>query len=133
MVLATVGIVVALVSAVSAVVVLFYNMPMNGTVAEQAELQLYLDGGVYINGTDISWGTLIKGANTKSLDIYNSGNVALTVIAFANAPDDWAMAYSQNSTVVNPSQWLNGTLTLTVPQDVSAGVYYWGFSLSANS
>jgi len=125
----------SLVSAVLAAVSLLYEMPMTATVTETASLNLYVDGSIWTNGTTIDWGSLEAGKTyTKSLDIKNTGNVALQVwITVEGLPDGWSLSYDQQNSIVQPGQWLNGTLTLTVSEAAGIGDYTWTAYLHASS
>jgi len=117
----------SLVSAVLAAVTLLYEMPMTATVTETANLNFYVDGITWTNSTAINWGTLEAGKTyTKSLDIKNTGNIPLQVwITVQGLPAGWSLSYDQQNSIVQPGNWLNGTLTLTVPESAANGTYSW--------
>jgi hypothetical protein len=102
-----------------------YRMPMVVTVP--ALVEIYVEGTRWENGSTIDWGTCPRGGNvTKALDIYNLGGVPLNVsITTENLPTDWTLTYSGNKTVIPPSSWLYGNLTLTVSVGAGEGVYNW--------
>lgn len=117
---------------VSAAVTLHYRMPMDATVASSPELTSYVDGSPWTNNTAVSWGTVNTGSNMKSLDIKNTGNEDLTVyLLISGLPSGWTLTYDQNSTLVSPGNWLNGTLTLMVPSDAS-GTHAWTSYIDAS-
>jgi hypothetical protein len=118
--------------AVSAQVILYFIMPMAGTIPEYALLSpILVNKTTWTNGTTVSWGNLASGSNSLSLDVYNSGNVNLSVSFYSTPPLNWVISYSMNNTVVYPSQWLNGTITLVVPQNETARDYSWNSYLEA--
>ncbi|RLC33575.1 hypothetical protein DRH14_04645 [Candidatus Shapirobacteria bacterium] len=125
----------SLVSAVLAAVSLLYEMPMTATVTETASLNLYVDGSAWTNGTVIDWGTVEAGKTyTKSLDIKNTGNVAVQVwITVEGLPTGWSLSYDQQNSIVQPGSWLNGTLTLTVPEGAASTTYSWTAYLHVSS
>lgn len=129
------AIMVAFASVAFAVVDLYYKMPMSATVVESAKLTIYLDNATWTNGTDVDWGNFTAGqSKQKSFDIYNAGNIALQVtIQNSGLPSDWSLTYTGNGTVVNALEWLNGTLTLTVPSEASLSSYYWQCNIYATS
>jgi len=130
-----IAIIVAFASVAFASITLYYKMPMSATVVKSPSITIYLDNATWINGTDVDWGNFTAGqSKQKSLDIYNTGNVALQItIQNAGVPQDWSLTYTRNGTVVNPLEWLNGTLTLTVASTASLAGYYWDCNIYATS
>jgi len=125
----------SLVSAVLAAISLLYEMPMTATVTETASLNFYVDGSIWSNGTAIDWGTLEAGKTyMKSLDIKNTGNIPLQVwITVQGLPSGWSLSYDQQNNIVQPGNWLNGTLTLTVPEAAANATYNWTTYIHASS
>jgi len=116
---------VALSSLVYALTNLYYNMPMQANVPVNAEF--YVEGNVWQNNTLINWGNVSAGQSyTKTFDVHNIGSCNFTVLFYvSNLPVGWSLTYDKNNTVVQPSTWLNGTLTLTVPANVTSGLKTW--------
>lgn len=131
----TLAIIITFASVAFAAITLYYKMPMSATVVESAKLTMYLDNATWTNGTDVDWGNFTAGeSKQKSFDIYNKGNVALQItMQTSGVPQDWSIIYSGNGTVVNPLEWLNGTLTLTVTSEASLATYYWQTNIYATS
>lgn len=124
--IATLSAIFVLSSMALALEVTTYTMPMTGTVPAFVSLSpIYINGSAWTNGTLIDWGALRSGSNLLSLDAYNSGNVNLTVTFTSTPPENWTLTYSQNGNPVAPTEWLNGTLALTVPQNATLGAHSW--------
>lgn len=114
-------------STVIGAVNLYYIMPMNVTVEESASLSFYIEGAAWINNTDVTFGTQAPGSvNPMDFDVKNTGNVAAQVIFYVSGlPSTFDITYSRNGSVVQPGNWLNGTITLTLPGTVTPASYYF--------
>ena len=125
----------SLVSAVLAAVSLLYEMPMTATVTETAELNIYVNDTAWSNGTAVDWGYVQAGKSyIKYLSIKNTGNVPLQIwITAEGLPTGWSLSYDQQNSIVQPGSWLNGTLTLTVPEAASTATYSWTVYIHASS
>ena len=119
----------AIASIAYATVTLYYSMPMSATVS--ATVEIYVDGEKWSNNTEICWGNVTAGESyNKTLSIRNLGGCNVTVtFTVENLPTGWTLTFTGNNTVVQPSAWLNGTLTLTVPADATSGEYAWNCQL----
>ena len=119
---------------VLAVNTVFYDMPNSGTIPAVGELTIYVNGSstAWVNGTAVDWGVLAEGENTLPLDIKNTGNVNLTVTCAAtDLPEEWTIGFSEHGDIAYVNQWLNGTVTLTVPVGATPDTYEWGFQINA--
>jgi len=122
----TLCIIIATCSLVFSVVHLYFEMPMSATIPEKGSLQFYVNGTSWANGTEVEWNPNPGSTDVKTLDIYNNGNVALQItLTLSGLPSNWDLTYNKNGTVLNPNNWLNGTMTLTVPSNVLPATYYW--------
>ena len=93
-------------------------------VAEHKDIEAYLDDTQYINGTTISWVCSGPGEYTKTLKVVNVGNVALTVTIEAQSlPEGTTETWTQDGTILNPTEETEGTLTLTVSPTTTPGIY----------
>lgn len=130
----TLGIIIAAASTVWAAITLYYHMPQNATIPPQASLTMYVEGQPWTNGTEVGWGTVNPGEiKQKTMDIYNSGGQALQVnMLVLGLPSGWDLAYNRNNTTLNPGQWLNGTMALTVPTSAAAGSFFWTVDITAS-
>jgi len=130
----TLGIIIAGASTVLAAITLYYHMPQSATVPPQASLTMYVEGQPWINGTEVGWGTVNPGEiKQKTMDIYNLGGQTLQVnMLVLGLPSGWDLAYNRNSTTLNPGQWLNGTMALTVPTSAAAGSFSWTVDIRAS-
>jgi len=128
-------IIIATASAVLAAVTLYYSMPMSASIKETASIETYIDGAPVTNDTEVPWGMLEPGEiKQKTIEIKNTGNTILRItFSPVDLPMGWDLTYDRNGSLVNPSAWLNGTLTLTVPESVSVANYYWQNSIFAES
>ena len=109
---------------VAALTNMLFFAPMTATIP--AEIEIYIDGQKYVNGTMINWGNLTAGHNyTKTLDVKNNGGSTVTIQYIVTPPQNWTLTYSKNNTIVIPGTWLNGTLTLHVYENATAKTYYW--------
>jgi len=95
---------------------------------------MYVEGQPWTNGTEVGWGTVNPGEiKQKTMDIYNSGGQALQVnMLVLGLPSGWDLAYNRNNTTLNPGQWLNGTMALTVPTSAAAGSFFWTVDITAS-
>jgi hypothetical protein len=132
----TIGIIIAAASLVAASITLFFNMPMNANVVTPSvgSLSMSIDGLPWVNGTEIAWGNFTAGENKiKQFDILNNGTISLQLTLFTSGmPVGWVLAFPGNTTTLLPSETLNNTLTLTVPESAAPGYYYWNTYIIAS-
>ena len=114
-----------------AVINLLYSMPMQATVQSVSALTIYVNKTLWSNNTEVNWGNVTTSNNFMLLDIYNSGNTELSITFHTTPPQNWTLSYNQNGTIVTPSTWVNGTLTLTVPENATATEYAWNNYIEA--
>jgi uncharacterized repeat protein (TIGR01451 family) len=123
----------ATILAVSLVFAVYYQIkyyPSQVYITGELNLTAYLDGVEWINGTTIDWGNMSIG-ETKSFafDVKNTGNIPLTVfLQLENFPPSNLTAtctWTANQTTINPNEWANGTLSLTIDDAIGNQTYTW--------
>lgn len=126
--------ILALASVSVCAVNLYYEMPMNVTIQKTASVNLYVGGNPWTNNTSVGWNTMAPGeTETKSLEVKNTGNLAVQITATPSGlPSGWDLTYSRNGSIVQPDQWLNGTLTLTTASDSPEASYFWVLGIQAS-
>jgi len=130
-----IGIIAAAVSTTLAAITLYLNMPMSVQVNPPVipQLAFYVADQPWTNNTEVSWQNQTAGElQQKTFNIYNTGTIAAQVsINTVGMPSAFILTYSENGTTVQPQQWLNGTLTLTIPTDTVEGYYSWAVTVIA--
>ena len=110
---------------ISASVLYSFSVTMNSTVAPQGSASILIDSGNYTDGASITldWGTVLWGANNKTITIVNNANTALTPsITTSSLPTGWTLTLSLNQPIP-AGQQAAGTLTLYVPTGTAAASY----------
>jgi hypothetical protein len=104
------------------------SYPQKVTIGPVPSESAYIDGQYWANSTAIDWGTLLPtNSSSKQLQVVNSGNVqAKVVLTVGNIMAGWTLTWAKNETIINPGDWANGTMTLTIPLDAVNGTYTWG-------
>jgi len=114
----------------------YYSLyyPTQVIVQKEYSLEVYVDGTLWPNGTLIDWGNVTYGNYTKELDVKNTGNVPATVTLSATLPSvDWSLTWATSVGFIGPNEWMNGTLTLTVPANATNETYNWTTMIQAGS
>jgi len=92
-----------------------------------ATVDIYIDEVLWENGTELAWGTVYPGETTFcNLTVQNTGDTNATVIVTCpDLPVGWTLTWTENNTLLNVTQVLEGDLDLTVPYDAVPGSYSW--------
>ena len=93
---------------------------------QTVEVTAYLDSILWKNNTEIDWGPVnATTAYWSYLNVTNSGQLACTVTLHSQGlPNGWTQTWTANNTVIAPTEWANGTLTVTTTT-VEAITYEW--------
>jgi len=84
-------------------------------------------------GATLHWGKICSGVWTLTLYVNNTGNVDV-ILGFnnrGNLPKGWIEYWDYDDTPLVHNELRTVTITLEVPEDVTAGVYKWGSSITA--
>lgn len=122
--------------ALSAIIVQ-YLYPNLVTISSPS-LELWLDAdstdGIpavkYPNETAIDWGMLDAGDSYffDNMTVLNTGNIPLTITITAyGLPEGWTLTWAGDGTLVDPTETVEGVLTLTVPEGATTPTEKWGF------
>lgn len=111
--------------AVAAASLVRYYHPETVTIST-VTLEEYLDGKLVVNGSSFQWGTLDAGASYNwNYTVRNVGTVNCTVYRLVTGlGGGLTETWTGNSSLLEPQEWLVGTLTLTIPSNAS-GTYTW--------
>lgn len=83
---------------------------------------IYTLNGTAFNGNPINWGEISPGETlTKTLDVNNTKNEAVTPVLIATLPAGWTQIWTLNGIEIPAKTNVAGVLTLTAPEDALAG------------
>jgi hypothetical protein len=121
---------------VAAAILFQYYYPAAGSIAG---LEMYVDGTLYPNGTELAWGSLQPSYEYTlgPVTVKNVGMKTLTVyIVSEGLPSTWTLTWTNqtfgggNATTLAPGQQTQAPLNLTVPATASSwpdwGIYLNG-------
>jgi len=94
-------------------------------VAKKIGLEVYIDGQLWANGTEIDWGSIdiTPKTLTKEIAVKNVGTVFVTLDLAVEAPEGFDLTWNYDGTAIAPNGWWNGTLTLNIAFNVENGDY----------
>lgn len=124
----TIGVLLGL---VAASVITTYLFPQSATVIEY-EATFILEGTAWANNTAIDWGALFADTEYEyNFTVANTGSASFNVTMYVvNLPSGWTETWDANMTVLNPTEYIWGNLTLTVPAGATANTYNWDTTIT---
>jgi len=104
---------------------LYYPQTVTVPITATYGLEVYINGAIQANETTIAWETVDKGTSKSyDLDVKNVGNTDVNVtLVLGTLPAGISEVWSADNKKAIPGDWVNGTLTLTISEDFSAGTY----------
>ena len=116
--------IVAVIGGAFAIVAVQYYHPETVTVT--TDIHEYLNGEIIANNTTFDWGEVEAGFTYDwNYSVHNVGTITYMVSRTVHGLlGGWNETWTKNNNVLAPNQWLNGTLTLTIPANAS-GTYKW--------
>lgn len=117
-----------LVGAVLSVGIKEYVIPQQATVEPTVNLDIYIDGTPWTNGTLLDWENVTAGETYcfQNLTVVNIGNVNVTVYLLApDLPAGWTQTWTANATFLQPTEKVEADLTLTVDASAACQTYSW--------
>ena len=113
------------------------TVPSNGTVLSTINVGVYNDQVCAQNCTSINWSTIAPGSSTtKTFYVKNTGtlpmtlNMATTGWNPSNANGPIALGWDREGAVLNASQSINATLTLTVSPTIDSSITDFSFNIT---
>ncbi len=113
------------------------TVPSNGTVLSTVNVGVYNDQNCTQNCTSIDWGTLAPGSSTiRTVYVKNTGTLPMTLNmttsgwnpSSANGPI--TLSWNREGTVLNASQSINATLTLTISPSINSSITNFSFNIT---
>ena len=113
------------------------TVPSNGTVVSTVNVGVYNDQACTQNCTSINWGTLVPGSSTiKTVYVKNTGTLPVTLnMATAgwnpsNANGPITLSWNRGGVVLNATQSISATLTLTVSPSIDSSITTFSFNIT---
>ena len=113
------------------------TVPSNGTVLSTVNVGVYNDQVCAQNCTSINWSTIAPGSSTtKTFYVKNTGtlpmtlNMATTGWNPSNANGPITLGWNREGAVLNASQSINATLTLTVSPTIDSSITDFSFNIT---
>ena len=113
------------------------TVPSNGTVLSTVNVGVYNDQACTQNCTSISWGTLAPGNSTiRTVYVKNTGTLPITL---SMSVTDWnppeangpiALSWNRQDAMLNASQWIDATLTLTILPSIDSSITNFSFNIT---
>jgi hypothetical protein len=121
----------------SALLLSSQTVPSTGTVLSTVEVGVYNDQACTQNCTSIDWSTLGPGSSTtKTVYVKNTGTLPM---ALNMATTDWnpsdadgpiTLGWNREGAVLNASQSINATLTLSVSPSINSSITTFSFNIT---
>jgi hypothetical protein len=104
--------------------------PNTGSISNNPNLTVYVDGAIYVNNTAIPWEQCDPDSiYYLTLNVTNSGNQPLLVTCVTNGlPSDWSVTWTVNGTTVNAGASIEADFELGIPATASSWPT-WGFHI----
>ena len=113
------------------------TVPSNGTVLSTINVGVYNDQVCAQNCTSINWSTIAPGSSTtKTFYVKNTGTLPMTLNMAtsgwnpSNANGPITLGWNREGTVLNASQSINATLTLTVSPTIDSSITDFSFNIT---
>ena len=113
------------------------TVPSNGTVLSTVNVGVYNDQVCAQNCTSINWSTIAPGSSTtKTFYVKNTGTLPMTLNMAtsgwnpSNANGPITLGWNREGAVLNASQSINATLTLTVSPTIDSSITDFSFNIT---
>jgi hypothetical protein len=112
---------------VSAALLTQYMIHSTGTITE-AKATITIDGTTYVDGQTFNWGPMMRGYTYIAvLKVANTGGVPFNItLAIETVPIGISYTWLANKTIVQPGNFAEADLEITVANTVALGTYSLG-------
>jgi len=106
-----------------------YSFQNNANVSHQTSAQILINNVAWTNGTAIEWNNVTRGSTyQKNMTVINTGTTPIDVSAYTiGLENGWIQKWNTTQTIIQPNQSLSAPLTLTIPQNATAGEHTWTY------
>lgn len=118
--------VISLLLTTAAIASYYFSMRIPSVKVVYYGLKVYIDDVEWRENETLIWDTDQKFLSVKS----NSTHPARVYVFAVGLPANWTLTWVRgtedaNGTIINPGEWVNGTLRLSYSQPPAPGTYQW--------